>query len=106
MWLPKTRSGEKKSASDFESLNPLQVWQEDAWTFVRRMYGDDLTQKLFYQFITATWILLDIDKGKELRNYQDALIDSVFGHRGIEAFVKNQKTDTSVTSYAGYYTGF
>ena len=106
VWLPKTRSGEKKSASDFESLNPLQVWQEDAWTFVRRMYGDDLTQKLFYQFITATWILLDIDKGKELRNYQDALIDSVFGHRGIEAFVKNQKTDTSVTTYDGYYTGF
>ena len=70
------------------------------------MYGDDLVQKFFYQFMTTTWILADIDKGKELRNYQDALIDSVFGHRGIETFVKNQKTDTSVTTYDGYYTGF
>ena len=60
------------------------------------MYGDDLVQKLFYQFMTTTWILLDIDKGKELRNYQDALIDSVFGHRDIENFVRNQKKRTLV----------
>ena len=35
--------------------------------------------------------MLDIDKGAELRNYQDALIDSVFGHRDIESFVWNKK---------------
>ena len=56
--------------------------------------------------MTRAWILLDIDKGKELRNYQDALIDSVFGHRDIENFVRNQKTDTCVTTFDGYYTGF
>ena len=106
IWLPKTRGGEKKSPFDFEALNPIEIWQEDAWTFIRRMYGDDLVQKLFYQFMTTTWILLDIDKGKELRTYQDALIHNVFGHRGIESFVKNQKTDTSVTTFDGYYTGF
>ena len=87
-WLPKTRQGEKKSVFDFQAINPVEVWQEDAWTFVRRMCGYDLVQKLFYEFMTRTWILLDIDKGKELRNHQDALIDSVFGHRDIEYFVK------------------
>ena len=70
------------------------------------MCGDDLVQKLFYEFLTRTWILLDIDKGKELRDHQYALIDSVFGHRDIEYFVKNQKTDTIVTTFDGYYTGF
>ena len=50
--------------------------------------------------------MLDIDKGKELRNYQDALIDNIFGHRDIQYFVKNQKTDTVVTTFDGYYTGF
>ena len=50
--------------------------------------------------------MLDIDKGKELRNYQDALIDNIFGHRDIEYFVKNQKTDTIVTTFDGYYTGY
>ena len=50
--------------------------------------------------------MLDIDKGTELRGYQDALIDNVFGHRSIDYFVKNQKTDTIVTTFDGYYTGF
>ena len=90
VWLPKTRSGEKKSPFAYKSLNPLEVWQEDAWIFLRRIYGDNLSQKLFYQVMTTTWILLDIDKGKELHNYQDALIDSVFNHRGIEAFLKTR----------------
>ena len=91
IWLPKTRGGDKKSVFAFKALNPIEIWQEDAWTFIRRMYGVDLVQKLFYQFMTTTWILLDIDKGKELRNYQDALLDSVFGHRGIEAVVKTRR---------------
>ena len=50
--------------------------------------------------------MLDIGKGKELCTCQDALIDNIFGHRDIEYFVKNQKTDTIVTTYDGYYTGY
>ena len=34
IWLPKTRGGEKKSVFDLKALNPLEVWQEDAWTFI------------------------------------------------------------------------
>ena len=105
-WLPKTRQGEYKSVFDFQAINPVEIWQEDAGTFVRRMCGDVLVQQLFYEFMTRTWIMVDIDKGTELRGYQDALIDNVFGHRSIDYFVKNQKTDTIVTTFDGYYTGF
>merc|ERR1711989_279055 len=74
--------------------------------FVRRMLGDVVVQKFFYEFMTRTWIMLDIDKGAELRNYQDALIDNIFGHRSIDYFVKNQKTDTIATTFDGKFTGY
>ena len=90
-WLPKTRHGVYKSVAEYQTLNPIEAWQEDPWTFVRRMYGDVLVQKFFYEFMTRTWIMLDIGKGKELCTYQDALIDNIFGHRDIEYFVKNSK---------------
>ena len=50
--------------------------------------------------------MLDIDKGAELRAYQDALIDNIFGHRSIDYFVKNPKTDTIVTTFDGKFTGY
>ena len=104
-WLPRTKKGVEKEPSEYFSINPVEIWQEDAWTFVRRMVGDALAQKFFYEFMTRTWILIDVDKGTELQNYQDALIDNVFGHRSIDYFVKNQKTDTVVNTYDGRFTG-
>ena len=65
-----------------------------------------MVQKIFYEVMTRTWIMLDIDKGAELRNYQDALIDNIFGHRSIDHFVKNQRTDTIVTTFDGKVTGY
>ena len=56
--------------------------------------------------MTTTWILIGVDKGTELQNYQDALIDNVFGHRSIPYFVKSQKTDTVTNTYDGRFTGF
>jgi len=105
-WLPKTRKGVWKNTFDYQAINPVEIWQEDPWTFVRRMLGYVLVQKLFYEFMTRTWIMLDIDKGRELRNYQDTLIDNIFGHRSIDYFVKNQKTDTIVTTFDGEFTGY
>ena len=67
------------------------MWQEDAWTFTRRMMGDQLCQKIFYEVCTITWILSGIEKGKGLHKYQYALIDIVFGHRNVKTFVMNQK---------------
>ena len=70
------------------------------------MVGDALAQKFFYEFMTRTWILIDVDKGTELQNYQDALIDNVLGHRSIHNFVVNQKTDTVVNTFDGRFEGF
>ena len=70
------------------------------------MVGDYLSQKLFYEFLTITWILFGIEKGKGLHKYQNALIDDVFGHRSIPYFVKNQKTDTVTHTYDGRFRGF
>ena len=50
--------------------------------------------------------MIDVDKGTELQNYQDALIDNLFGHRSIDYFVKNQKTDTIVNTFDGRFTGY
>ena len=56
-WLPKTKKGWEKEPHEYDALDPVEIWQEDAWTFVRRMVGDYLGQKLFYEFLTITWIL-------------------------------------------------
>ena len=57
-------------------------------------------------FCTITWISIGIEKGKGLRKYQNALIDNVFGHRSIQTFVLNQKTDTVVSTFDGQFEGF
>ena len=57
-WLPKTKQGWEKDPLDYYSLDPVEIWQGDAWTFVRRMVGDYLAQKFFYEFMTKTWILI------------------------------------------------
>ena len=66
-WLPKTKTGWEKEPHEYDALDPVEIWQEDAWTFVRRMVGDYLSQKLFYEFLTITWILIGVDKGNELQ---------------------------------------
>ena len=53
-WLPRTKKGVVKEPSEYSSIVPVEIWQEDPWTFVRRMLGDVLTQKLFYEFMTGT----------------------------------------------------
>ena len=105
IWLPKTKKGDEKDPSDYFSIDPVETWQEDAWTCVRRMVGD-YSAKKFYEFMTKTWILIGVDKAIELQNYQDALIDNVFGHRSIPYFVKKQKTDTVTNTFDGRFTGF
>ena len=62
IWRPRTKKGYEKDPLDYFSLDPVEVWQEDAWTFVRRMVGDYLAQKFFYEFMTTTWILIGVDK--------------------------------------------
>ena len=62
------------------------MWQEDAWSFTRRMTGDYLAQKIFYGVCTTTWIMVGVEKGKTVQKYQNALIENVFGYRNVKFF--------------------
>ena len=42
---------------------------------------------------------MGVEKGRTVQKYQNALIENVFGHRGVEFFVKNQKADTCVDDF-------
>ena len=67
----------EKSEQDYKVLNPVEMWLEDRWTFVRRMYGDEFTQKLFMRCLT--WNLTNNDiKDFALRSRQDAVVIHVF----------------------------
>ena len=41
-----------KKGHEFETLDPVKMWMEDRWTSVRRVYGDDFTQKLFMRCLS------------------------------------------------------
>ena len=60
-------------------FEPASVWIEDRWTLVRRMAGDELTQKLFYKVCVFIWTTNDIAMGGDIQKYQDALITEVSG---------------------------
>ena len=38
-----------------ELCNPWKMWQEGNWMLVRRIFGDELIRKLFYEVITFIW---------------------------------------------------
>ena len=37
----------EKTMDDYEPLSPVKLWMKDRWTFVRRIFGDELIQKTF-----------------------------------------------------------
>ena len=55
-WLMRTKQGELKDPKEYKPFEPLNVWTEDRWIFVRRMAGDELCQKAFYQLCTFVWL--------------------------------------------------
>ena len=79
-WLKKDKWGNPMPDEGRVRFEPASVWIEDRWTFVRRMAGDELTQKLFYKVRAFIWITNDIAMGGDTQKYQDALITEVFGY--------------------------
>ena len=77
---------------DHEPLEPLKVWTEYRWIFVRRMAGDELCQKAFYKLCTLIWLADGIVMGEPLRRYQDALIETVFQYKNKVNFLKLEKS--------------
>ena len=87
-WLKKNKDGEQKDQKFYVPFEPSTVWTEDRWIFVRRMAGDELCQKVFYQMCTSIWCANGIETGSQLKGYQDALIEEVFGYEDKKEFIK------------------
>ena len=54
-WLPKDTSGRRLEDSQRVRFEPALVWTEDRWIFCRRMAGDNLCQRLFYELAIFIW---------------------------------------------------
>ena len=54
------------------------MWVEHRWTFIRRFFGVDFTQKLF--IMVWNWIYAQHDiRGRKYYNLQDAFVHYMFG---------------------------
>ena len=51
--LKQNQKGEPVPEEQRVKFEPVSVWFEDRWTLVRRMAGDELTQKFFYKFASV-----------------------------------------------------
>ena len=70
-WLKRDRFGNVTPEAQRVRFEPAIVWLEDRWTFVRRMAGDELSQKLFYKVCTFVWSTNQIE-GQLMQQHQDA----------------------------------
>ena len=52
------------------------------------------------------WCANGIETGPEIRNYQDALIEEVFGYGDKTEFIKGEKRATEVSTWDGRYRGY
>ena len=94
-----------KKPEDCKSFEPSAVWTEDRWIFVRRMVGDEFAQKLFYKVCAFIWTVNGVPKGREMQQYQDAVIETVFHWRDKMDFVRKEKEPTEVSTWDGQYYG-
>ena len=67
----------EKPEQDLKYLDPVKMWLEDRWVFIRRMYGDEFTQKLFMRCLTWNLGCNDIKDGA-LKERQDAVVIFLF----------------------------
>ena len=66
-WLKKNKQGNPVSEEKRVKFEPASVWLEDRWTLVRRMAGDELTQKLFYRVCAFIWTTNAIAIGGDIQ---------------------------------------
>ena len=62
--------------------------------FSRRMLGDEFCQKVFYLVCTFIWLANKVEIS--LKEYQDALIEDVFGYWDTKGFIQTLKISTEV----------
>ena len=105
-WLKMTKDKAPKDNDSYVPLEPIAVWVEDRWILCRRLLGDEFCQKVFYRMCTFVWLDKGIKAGDEVRAYQDALIEEVFGYRNKQDFVNIEKKTIEVTTFDGKYSGY
>ena len=106
IWLKRTKQGELKKPEDCKSFEPSVVWTEDRWIFVRRMVGDEFAQKLFYKVCAFIWTVNGVSKGREMQQYQDAVIEDIFEWQDKMEFVRKEKEPTEVSTWDGQFWGY
>ena len=94
---------EKKRDVLAKDLNPVDMWLEDRWVLVRRIYGSAFTQKLFMQCLTFIYTLHQV-RGPYFHAIQNAIVRELFDQDPREFFGKINK-DTWVQYWDGSYCG-
>ena len=87
-----------------KTIDPIDMWLEDRWVFVRRVLGTEFTQKLFMMCLTFIYSVNDI-KGDYFREIGDAIVTGLFEDIPREFFKKrDQATWVSFLDESGYLT--
>ena len=75
---------------DHKTLNPVDMWMEDRWVLLRRIYGSEFIQKLFMQCLTFIYGCNDI-KGSYFHEIQDTIVTDLFNQDQRSFFDKINK---------------
>ena len=54
-YLVKDNRMNYKTEGEWDPFYPEDVWVEDRWLFVRRMFGDEFIGRIFYRFCDWIW---------------------------------------------------
>jgi len=85
-------------------MNPAEIWVEDRWVFVRRMFGDELISKIFYRVISWIWTSSDLDTYAK-QQLQNELLWEMFRQRGTH-FCRDYQSRVAVTSWDNRNQGY
>ena len=89
---------------EHRELNPVEMWLEDRWVLTRRIYGSELTQKLFIQ--CWNWIYAQNDiNGNYFHQLQDAIVSQLF-NQDPRSFFKTMKESTWIEYWDNTCGGF
>ena len=89
---------------DHRELNPVEMWLEDRWILTRRIYGSELTQKLFMQCWNWIYACNDI-KGYYFHQIQDAIVSQLF-NQDPRTFFKQTNKSTWIEYWDGTCDGY
>ena len=92
------------SVENYKKLDPVSMWQEYRWIFLRRILGDEFVQKLFMRCIQWTYVCNDI-KDATLYERQDAIVNHLFKENPTEWFRK-YAVETYMSTWDGRYWGY